>query len=67
MSGSFDEKYRDASGTILICMHCRRTRRNSPGGAEWELVESYMTNPPRGASHGLCPECLEKHYPPPQS
>jgi len=62
MSAVFDELYRDATGTILMCMHCRRTRRNLPE-PQWDLVETYVTTPPRGVSHGLCPECLEKHYP----
>ncbi len=58
------DNYRDASGTILMCMHCRRTRRGSPGECEWELVEAYVQQPPKGVSHGLCPDCLDKHYPP---
>ena len=59
-----DEDYRDASGTVLMCMYCRRTLRIVPGEPRWDLVPEYLNNPPRGISHGLCPECLEKHYPP---
>ena len=67
MPEPLDELYRDANGTITICMHCGRTRRNLPGGTQWDLVEEYVARPPRGASHGLCPDCLEKHYPPRQT
>ena len=64
MGGQSDEPYRDAAGTILICMYCRRTLRHGPDGPQWERVERHMSDPPKGASHGLCPECLDKHYPP---
>lgn len=67
MMASLDEDYRDESGTITICMYCRRVKRNTPEGPRWEVVEEFITNPPRGISHGLCPDCLEKHYPPSSS
>ena len=67
MAESLDELYRDPSGTITICMHCRRTRRITVEGVRWDVVPEFLATPPRGISHGLCPDCLEKHYPPPQT
>ena len=58
-----DAEYRDSFGIIVICMHCRRTRRNTSDGHEWVLVVEYLATRPNGVSDGLCPECLEKHYP----
>jgi hypothetical protein len=55
--------YRDAFGIIVICMHCRKTRRNASKGQTWELVEAFTGNRPKNVSDGLCPECLDKHYP----
>jgi len=63
MTLPLDEAYRDESGTITICMHCGRARRVAPGGVQWELVSEFLGRTPRGVSHGLCPDCLEKHYP----
>ncbi len=63
MTQPLDEAYRDESGTITLCMHCGRARRPAPGSAQWEVVTEFQERTPRGVSHGLCPECLEKHYP----
>jgi hypothetical protein len=57
-----EEDYRDYSGTVSMCMYCRRTLRHYPG-KYWELVPEYLVKPPQGVSHGLCPDCLEKHFP----
>ena len=47
-------------GLIAICMHCKKIR-NDVG--YWEQLEKYFSE--HGDvkfSHGICPECLEKHY-----
>jgi hypothetical protein len=54
-----EEDYRDKFGVIVMCMHCCRTQR----GRAWELVEAFIANRPMNVSDGLCPECLEEHYP----
>ncbi len=50
-------------GLIPICMHCKNIRND---GDVWQRVEQYLAD--RGNvkfSHGVCDECLEKHYPEP--
>lgn len=57
---SAEEKYRTGSGIIVMCMHCRRTL--SKTGTQWDLVDEFLQNRPKGVSDGLCSECLERHY-----
>ncbi len=48
------------SGLLPICMHCKRIRDDA---GYWKQVEEYIgSRTPAQFSHGLCPECLEKHY-----
>jgi len=48
------------SGLIPICMHCKRVRDDKDF---WHNVESYIAQRSEATfTHGLCPECLEKHY-----
>ena len=50
-------------GIIPICMHCHKIRTNQES---WERMEKYIEDHSEAEfSHGLCPECLEKHYPKP--
>ncbi len=56
-------RYRDAFGTMVMCLHCRRTLRICPGGNRGELVPRYVNKRPRNVSDGVCGECLEKQYP----
>ena len=55
--------YRDSHGVIVMCMHCRRTRRVPPDEHVWQFVDQHITNRPQNVSDGICEECLEKHYP----
>jgi hypothetical protein len=55
--------YRDAHGVIVMCMHCRRTRRETPEGEVWERVDEHLSKRPRNVSDGICHECLEEYYP----
>jgi hypothetical protein len=66
MNPPFEEDYRNALGMIVMCMYCRKTQCNSPGGQQWVLVKEFLGKPPDGVSHGLCPECLDKQYPQPE-
>lgn len=53
-------KVRYLEGFISICMHCRKVRV----GTQWQPLEQYIQSHSEASlSHGLCPECLEKHYP----
>lgn len=55
------QRYTDVQGRVLQCAHCRRTCR--PGTAEWNWVPEIVRAAPPSTSHGLCPVCLEYHYP----
>jgi PAS domain S-box-containing protein len=52
---------RTLSGLVPICMHCHKVRNDQ---GFWDRIEEYLADH-TGAevSHGLCPECLERHYP----
>ena len=47
-------------GLLPICMHCKRIRDEKAG---WEQLEAYISHHSEATfTHGLCPECSEKHY-----
>jgi phosphoserine phosphatase RsbU/P len=48
-------------GLLPICSFCKKIRN---GQGNWQQLEIYIRNH-SGAefSHGICPVCLEKHYP----
>src|SRR5579871_2278873 len=48
---------------VVMCMHCKRIRIDSPMQDCWCLIQEWVDEPPDTVSHGLCPECLNKHYP----
>lgn len=54
--------YRTACGMIVMCMHCRRTRR-SEGPDIWDWVPEFLAVPPDNVSHGLCSTCFSYYYP----
>ncbi|MGE5570153.1 MAG: PAS domain-containing protein [Rhodospirillales bacterium] len=46
---------------LPICAHCHRVRDDA---AYWQDVESYCRRKlDIEFSHGICPECLKRHYP----
>ena len=48
-------------GIIPICMHCKKIRNEHE---TWEQIEKYISQHSDAMfSHGICPECVEKHYP----
>ena len=48
-------------GIIPICMHCKSVRSDE---GFWEEVEVYVaTRSGADFSHGVCPDCVAKHYP----
>jgi sigma-B regulation protein RsbU (phosphoserine phosphatase) len=54
---------RTLRGLIPICMHCHRIR---VGEDHWQRLEAYLEeHSDAELSHGLCEECLAKHYPEP--
>lgn len=56
-----DARYRDASGIVMMCAHCRRTRRAA--AEAWDWVPAWVAEMPEMTSHGLCPACFLLHYP----
>lgn len=61
------ERRLDIYESILpICMHCKKIRHDSDNNKEtWFSIEEYFNYKKTGIdfSHGICPECLKKHYP----
>jgi PAS domain-containing protein len=50
-----------AQGFVPVCMHCRKVREE---GKEWTPMETYLkTHLDVDITHGLCPDCFQKHYP----
>ncbi len=48
------------SGFLPICMHCKNIRDDK---GYWERVETYVSSHTGTQfSHGICPECMKKHY-----
>lgn len=48
-------------GIISICMYCKKIRTKEES---WELLEKYITeHSDVFFSHGICPICMEEHYP----
>lgn len=45
---------------IPVCMHCHRIRGDDD--ASWDQVAEYFRKNSIFVSHGLCPECAERHY-----
>ncbi len=52
---------------LPICSHCKKIRQpdSDPKNMEsWQPLETYITAMTTSQfSHGICPECLAKHYP----
>lgn len=54
------EEIRTLRGTIAICSYCKNIK-NEPG--DWQKIEAYVSNHTHAVfSHGICPECLSKHF-----
>src|SRR6266511_3108303 len=48
-------------GFFPICVHCKKIRDDQ---GYWHTIEAYIkTNSEADFSHGLCPGCLDKHFP----
>ena len=48
-------------GILPICSFCKKIRNDK---GYWEQVEVYIRKHSQAdISHGICPECLKKHYP----
>lgn len=49
------------TGILPICCVCKQIRDDK---GYWNQLENYISNHSEALfSHGICPDCLEKHYP----
>ena len=56
---SFLQEIKFLEGFIPICSFCKKIRDNDT----WKSLEEYVGDHSEALfSHGLCPECSEKHY-----
>jgi hypothetical protein len=47
-------------GILPICSHCKKIKDDK---GYWEVLETYVSKRTEALfSHGICPECLERHY-----
>jgi DNA-binding response OmpR family regulator len=55
------QEIKTLQGLLPICMHCHKIRDSR---SDWTRLEEYVSAH-SGAkfSHGICPDCLKKHYP----
>jgi hypothetical protein len=55
------ENVKELSGLLPICAYCKKIR---DANQYWDQVESYVSRHTNARfSHGICPECVEKHFP----
>jgi hypothetical protein len=55
------ERTRTLSGLLPICAYCKRIRDDKD---YWREVEAYVrSRAPVEFSHGICPVCLDRHFP----
>jgi hypothetical protein len=55
------ENIKTLKGIIPICSHCKQIRDDS---GYWNQLEAYLAKHSEADfSHGICPDCLKKHYP----
>lgn len=62
-----EARYRAEHGFVVMCGHCRRTRRadaaSAAGTDGWEWVPAYVQQIPPNTSHGLCSVCVQYYFP----
>lgn len=55
------DEVKTLEGLVPICSHCKKIRDDS---GFWGNVEQYIAKHSNvDFSHGICPDCLKKHYP----
>ena len=55
------EEERTLRGTLPICMYCKKIRDEED---RWDAIEKYLAvHSDVDFSHGICPDCMETHYP----
>lgn len=57
---TLSEKVFLLEGLLPICSYCKKIRDQSD---QWQILEKYiMDRTPATFTHGICPECLQKHF-----
>ena len=52
------------SGLLPICAHCKKIRDDK---GYWNRIENYIRDRSEAEfTHGICPECAERHFPEPK-
>ena len=52
---------RTLQGVLPICAHCKKI---SDDKGSWDQIEEYISqHSDVDFSHGICPDCVDKHYP----
>jgi DNA-binding response OmpR family regulator len=55
------EQVKTLEGILPICCYCKKIRDD---GNYWRQLEEYVSSRSKALfSHGICPECMKKHYP----
>ena len=55
------DRIKTLSGMLPTCSHCKKIRDDS---GYWNQLEEYISEHSQAEfSHGICPECVKKHYP----
>ncbi len=55
------EHIKTLQGIIPICSFCKKIRDDQ---GSWDQMEAYISQRSEAEfSHGVCPECMKKHYP----
>ncbi len=55
------ERIKRLEGIVSICMYCKKIRNERD---IWEQMEKYISDHSDALfSHGICPVCLQQHYP----
>ena len=57
-----DSAYASPNGIIIMCAHCRRTKRQHASDT-WDWVPRFLRLSGRNVSPGLCPRCVAYLYP----
>lgn len=55
------KRVKSLEGILPICSYCSKIR---DARGDWKQLEAYITNHSRAEfSHGICPDCLQRHHP----
>lgn len=55
------ERIKTLKGLLPICAHCKNIRNDE---GYWQKLEAYVSEHSEATfSHGICPDCIKKHYP----